>query len=171
MRRRNPDADSVILIAAAAGVGWWWWNRSKTTGAPGAPAAAIVSNAIAQAGMAINPANAGPTLSTWAPGTGPNPSSTVPYVTADTNTAAELTAFYAANPTIPVAPATPPHAGDVLVSGFDTQGNPIQQWTGPGTANPQAGEIAGANPGLVQLSQFMGMTPAQTQAWINSTAK
>lgn len=54
-----------------------------------------------------------------------------------------------------------PNPADVLVNG---------QWTGPGTANPQAGEIAGANPGLAQLAQYMGMTTMQTQAWINSTA-
>lgn len=42
------------------------------------------------------------------------------------------------------------------------------QWTGPGTANPQAGEIAGANPGLTQLANYMGMSEAQTQAWISA---
>lgn len=54
-----------------------------------------------------------------------------------------------------------PNPSDVLVNG---------QWTGPGTANPQAGEIANANPGLAQLAQYMGMTTTQTQAWINSSA-
>ncbi len=53
--------------------------------------------------------------------------------------------------------ATPPNPADVLVNG---------QWTGPGTANPQAGEIAGADPGLTQLANYMGMTEAQTAAWI-----
>ena len=53
-----------------------------------------------------------------------------------------------------------PSPADVLVNG---------QWTGPGTANPQAGEIAGANPGLAQLAQYMGMTTAQTAAWIQSS--
>jgi hypothetical protein len=37
------------------------------------------------------------------------------------------------------------NAGDVLVSGFDAQGNPTQVWTGPGTLNPQAGKITFAN--------------------------
>lgn len=58
---------------------------------------------------------------------------------------------------------------NVLVSSYDAQGNPVTEWTGRGTANPQAGEIAGANPGLVQLAQYMGMTPAQTQAWIQTS--
>lgn len=63
------------------------------------------------------------------------------------------------------------NAGDVLVSGFDANGNPVQVWTGPGTVNPQAGEIAGANPGLAQLAQYMGMTTAQTQAWLTANTK
>ncbi len=54
---------------------------------------------------------------------------------------------------------TAPNPLDVLVNGV---------WTGPGTVNPQAGEIAGADPGLTQLAQYMGMTEAQTAAWIAS---
>ncbi len=53
-----------------------------------------------------------------------------------------------------------PNPADVLVNG---------QWTGPGTANPQAGEIAGADPGLTQLAAYMGMSEAQTAAWIQKS--
>ena len=60
-----------------------------------------------------------------------------------------------------MTPSPAPNANDVLVNGT---------WTGPGTANPQAGEIANANPGLAQLAQYMGMSTAQTQSWINSSA-
>ena len=85
--------------------------------------------------------------------------------TAVTAAAAQPTA-----PTVTAAPYVPSVAnGNVLVSSYDAQGNPVTEWTGRGTANPQAGEIAGANPGLVQLAQYMGMTPAQTQAWIQTS--
>jgi hypothetical protein len=56
-------------------------------------------------------------------------------------------------------PAAAPSPLDVLVNGVET---------GPGTANPQAGEIAGANPGLSQLADYLGMSTGQTQAWINA---
>jgi hypothetical protein len=76
-----------------------------------------------------------------------------------------LTALTAAS----IQPTGPSVAnGNILVSGFDSNGNPTTQWTGPGTPNPQAGEIAGANPGLNQLAQYMGQSTAATQAWITA---
>jgi hypothetical protein len=69
-----------------------------------------------------------------------------------------------------MTPSPAPNPADVLVTTSDANGNPTTQWTGPGTANPQTGEVAGANPGLTQLAQYMGMSTAQTQAWINSSA-
>lgn len=161
-RRQNPDASGLIIGAGIAGLAWWWFHRSSVAlpGAPppppATPAAAIAANAVAAA--------AGPppaVLSTTC--TGPVGQQTC---TSEQNPAWQ--AYQLANQPAELAPGQV-NPGDVLVSGYDAQGNPVTEWTGPGTLNPQAGEIAGANPGLVQLAQYMGMTPAQTQAWIQTS--
>ena len=189
-RRSNPDGDTFFWLAAAAVAGWYFWNQSQSSGTAAAPAtvpitppqaSAIVSGALtaaaAPATVPITPPQASAIVS------GALTAAAAPPMTLATNctgpvgqqTCTSVTnpawqAYQLANQPPELAPGEV-NAGDVLVSGFDANGNPVQVWTGPGTNNPQAGEISGANPGLAQLAQYMGMTTAQTQAWISSQAK